>query len=64
MEMSPEEQQAHCGDELDMLIERQQTKIKGMHNVPLNACNDTRATLSSVSGQVLAIVLSFVYVKG
>ncbi|KAI0686977.1 hypothetical protein C8Q76DRAFT_635673, partial [Earliella scabrosa] len=50
--MSPEEQKAVAGAELEKLIERQKNKVQGVQNVKQNACNDTRATLASVSRQL------------
>ncbi|KAI0323321.1 hypothetical protein GY45DRAFT_1264799, partial [Cubamyces sp. BRFM 1775] len=51
-EMTPEEKSAAVGDGVDKLSERQEMRQHGMHNVPINAFNDIRASLDSVSQQL------------
>ncbi|RDX48314.1 hypothetical protein OH76DRAFT_1352635, partial [Lentinus brumalis] len=50
--MTAEEQEAVAGEELKKLKERQEGRRQGVHNVTLNAFNDTRATLASVVSQL------------
>ncbi|KAI0749113.1 hypothetical protein C8Q74DRAFT_1156238, partial [Fomes fomentarius] len=50
--MTPQEQEAIAGEELQRLIEHHQSKIFGVHNIQQTACNDTHGVLTSISRQL------------